>query len=173
MARSYSVATRNGDRDDAGGDREMAKRLYRSTTDAVVAGVCGGLGKYLGIDPTIVRLFFVLGVWAGISILVYPLLWIVIPREDRMGADLNETIHSGSAEIEERARVFGARLQSRRDISSLVNVIVGGLLVLIGINLLADSMHWHFLRWVSFDFVWPALLIAGGAVLIARRPRTA
>lgn len=151
----------------------MGKRLYRSTTDVMIAGVCGGLGKYLGIDPVIVRLFFALGVWAGLSILVYPILWMVIPREDRADADLNESIHSGSVEIEERARAFGEKLQNRQDTPNVVNLVVGGALVLLGVNFLATTMHWHFLHWISFDLVGPALLIAAGAVLIVRRTRTA
>jgi phage shock protein PspC (stress-responsive transcriptional regulator) len=50
-----------------------ATRLYRSARDRVIAGVCGGLGHSMGIDPTIVRLFFVLGVGPSLNVLVYPL----------------------------------------------------------------------------------------------------
>lgn len=57
----------------------MATKLYRSTTEVIIAGFCGGIGKYLGIDPAFVRLFFVLGVWAALSLLIYPLLWLILP----------------------------------------------------------------------------------------------
>ncbi len=62
----------------------MTRRLYRSSTDRMVAGVCGGLGEYLDIDPTLIRLLFVAAVLAGFGsgILLYLVLMIVMPLED-------------------------------------------------------------------------------------------
>ncbi len=58
------------------------KRLYRSKTDTMIGGVCAGLAKYLNIDPTIVRLVFVLMLLlGGHGLLVYLILWLVIPQE--------------------------------------------------------------------------------------------
>jgi phage shock protein C len=58
------------------------KRLYRSRRDRMIGGVCGGLGEYLGIDPTIVRLLFSLfGLGGGSAILAYLILLIVVPEE--------------------------------------------------------------------------------------------
>ena len=59
------------------------KQLTRSTSNRMIAGVCAGLGEYLGIDPTIVRLLFVLLAFmsAGIPVvLIYFILWMVVPR---------------------------------------------------------------------------------------------
>ncbi len=57
-------------------------RLYRSRTDRMIGGVCGGLGKYLNIDPTIVRLIFVLALLlGGHGLLVYLVLLLVVPEE--------------------------------------------------------------------------------------------
>ncbi|MFQ3634099.1 PspC domain-containing protein, partial [Roseiflexus sp.] len=54
----------------------MKSRLVRSRRDAVIAGVCGGLGEYFQIDPVIVRLIFVLvTLTSGIGFLLYPILW--------------------------------------------------------------------------------------------------
>lgn len=60
-----------------------SKKLYRSRTDKMVAGVCGGLGKYLNIDPTLIRLIFALLVFFGVGsgLLVYLVLIIVVPLE--------------------------------------------------------------------------------------------
>lgn len=56
------------------------KRLYRSRTDKVIAGVCGGLGEYFDIDPTWVRLLFILFLFLGGSaFLVYVIMWLIIP----------------------------------------------------------------------------------------------
>lgn len=59
---------------------EPAKKLYRSLKDRMIAGVCGGLGEYFGIDSTWVRLLFLLCLLLGGSaLLVYIVMWIVVP----------------------------------------------------------------------------------------------
>ena len=56
------------------------KRLYRSDTNKVVAGVCGGLGEYFGIDPTLVRVILVVAMFAfGTGLLAYIIAWLVMP----------------------------------------------------------------------------------------------
>jgi phage shock protein C len=58
------------------------KRLMRSTTDRWFGGVCGGLGDYFNIDPTVIRVVFFLLFWFGWGgALVYLVLWIVLPQE--------------------------------------------------------------------------------------------
>lgn len=59
------------------------KKLYRSKTDRKIAGVCGGLGAYLNIDSTVIRVGFVLLALPGglPGILMYLILWLVIPEE--------------------------------------------------------------------------------------------
>ena len=65
----------------------MRKRIYRSTSDKVIGGVCGGLGEYFGIDPTWVRVLFVLSLFAeGVGLLAYLIGWIVIPKEPEFAA---------------------------------------------------------------------------------------
>lgn len=60
----------------------MTKRLQRSRTDTMIAGVAGGLAAYFGIDATIVRiLFLLLFLPGGLSPLIYLILWIVMPQE--------------------------------------------------------------------------------------------
>lgn len=59
----------------------MEKRLHRSLTDKKLAGVCGGLAEYLGWDPTLVRLLWVvLTLLGGSGVLIYLVLWIVMPE---------------------------------------------------------------------------------------------
>ena len=60
----------------------MEKRLYRSRSDRMLWGVCGGLAKYFDVDPTIIRLVAVLTLLLGlVGVLVYIILAIVIPLE--------------------------------------------------------------------------------------------
>ncbi|MCD7936291.1 MAG: PspC domain-containing protein [Tannerellaceae bacterium] len=61
----------------------ITKRLYRSTSDKMLGGVCGGIAKYFGLDPTLVRLGYIaltfFTVFSGIP--AYLVMWIVIPKE--------------------------------------------------------------------------------------------
>ena len=58
------------------------KRLYRSRTDVMIGGVCSGIAKYFEVDPTAVRLAFVLLLFAGGGGLwIYLVLWIIMPLE--------------------------------------------------------------------------------------------
>jgi phage shock protein C len=60
------------------------KRLYRSRTNRMISGVCAGLGEFFSIDPTVVRLIFVVvGIagWVFPAVLIYIVMAIVIPEE--------------------------------------------------------------------------------------------
>jgi phage shock protein C len=58
------------------------KRLYRSSTDRMLGGVCGGLAQYFNVDPTVVRLVAVLGFFltASAAFWAYVVMWIVVPE---------------------------------------------------------------------------------------------
>lgn len=67
----------------AGSYRTKNRRLYRDPENAVISGVSGGLGAYFNIDPIIVRILFVVFFFfGGASVIVYPILWIVIPKAE-------------------------------------------------------------------------------------------
>jgi phage shock protein C len=60
----------------------MAKKLYRSGEDKKIAGVCGGLGDYFDIDPTIIRLIWLAMIFAvGTGVLAYIIAWIIVPEK--------------------------------------------------------------------------------------------
>jgi phage shock protein C len=61
---------------------DEVKKLYRSTDNRWLAGVCGGLAKYFDIDPTLVRVIFVVLAFFGLGgAIIYLLLWVLIPKE--------------------------------------------------------------------------------------------
>jgi phage shock protein PspC (stress-responsive transcriptional regulator) len=61
---------------------EEPKRMYRSRTDRVIAGVCAGLGKYFNVDPVLIRVIWLVLVLAfGTGILAYLIAWLVMPPE--------------------------------------------------------------------------------------------
>jgi len=60
------------------------KRLYRSTQNKILGGVCGGIAEYFNIDPVIVRLIWVLLSLAfGAGIIAYIIAWLIIPKKPR------------------------------------------------------------------------------------------
>ena len=60
----------------------MEKRLQRSRTEKMIGGVCGGLAEYFTVDPTIVRMLWVLlTLLGGAGILLYVALWVIMPLQ--------------------------------------------------------------------------------------------
>ena len=125
------------------------KKLYRSRSDSMVAGVCGGLGQYLAVDSTLVRLFFAfltfyhfLGVWA------YLVLLLVMPL-----------VPEGEEEI-----ISPIPLQNNPKATKLIG---GGLLIL-GALALVSNFPFPWLAWMNFTNLWPLLIILAGVVLLIR-----
>ncbi len=59
-----------------------SKRLFRSKNEKMIAGVCGGLASYFSVDPTLVRLIFILLLFAPPSgVLIYLIMWLITPLE--------------------------------------------------------------------------------------------
>lgn len=64
--------------------KKSTRRFVRSIDDKAIAGVCGGIAEYFGIDSTLVRIIFVVGVIAGFSTgLLYVILWLVTEKQSR------------------------------------------------------------------------------------------
>jgi len=58
----------------------QSRKLFRSSTEKMLGGVCGGLGAYFNVDPTLVRLIFVVATFlGGPGLLIYVILWIITP----------------------------------------------------------------------------------------------
>ncbi|MFH0768631.1 MAG: PspC domain-containing protein [Chloroflexota bacterium] len=157
----------------------MEKRLYRSRSDRMIWGVCGGLAKYFGIDPTIVRLIAVLSIFLGAAgIIAYIILALVVPLESSTAAEPRDTIRENVVEIKETASELGRELRStfttekgtptevpKADHRSL-NVL-GIILIIFGVILLLGS----FFSWLSWRYLWPLIIVAIGVliILVARR----
>lgn len=119
-------------------------RLVRSRDDRVIAGVAGGLGRYLGLDPVLIRLGFVVLVLAGGSgVLAYLVAWLVIP-EEAPGGEAPPAAH--------------------RPDSTTTQLVLGGLLVLVGAVALATRLVpaiAHVTWPLAFVVIGLALVLAG------------
>lgn len=133
--------------------------LYRSRSDAMVGGVCAGLGRYLAIDPVWIRLFFILlTLGDGIGVLIYIILWVAMPSEERVEGT------SWGDEVREAGENLGNVARNPRN----TGVLFGGALIIAGMLLLIQQFNIPWLWWFRLDVLWPGLLILGGAVILWR-----
>jgi signal transduction histidine kinase len=120
-------------------------RLTRSRTDRVVAGVCGGLGRALGIDPFVVRVaVLVLTLLGGIGALAYVVAWLLLPREG-----------------DDQSLAAGAFSPRRFDLPSIL--AIGSIALGVLFILRAGGV------WVGEAVVWPVLLAVVGVAVIWRQ----
>lgn len=158
----------------------MKKRLYRSQSDRMIWGVCGGLAEYFGIDPTIVRIIAVLALFPnGVGILAYIILAIVVPLESSEATTPKDVVEENVEEIKEAASQLGHGIRSTFVKEGAAEEVIkarhhsgnilGPVLVIIGVLFLLASLN--FLWWLRWTYLWPLVLIAIGLLIIrsARR----
>ncbi|RBP40661.1 PspC domain-containing protein [Garciella nitratireducens] len=125
------------------------KVLYKSNKDKMLLGVCGGLGEYLGIDSSIIRILWVMGsiTFAGSGILLYFLMAMILPEEDKV--------------IEENAFY-----KEQEDFIEHQNhsKTLGIILIVFGVLFILRK----FLRFLDFQYIFPIALIALGIFLIIK-----
>lgn len=127
------------------------RRLTRSRDDRVIAGVCGGLGEYLGVDAVLIRIAALILVFAGgAGIVLYLIGWIAMPEAGGIPA-------SAFAEAPEGAPARPATSGA---------VVLGLVFVALGVFFLLDEVWPDFLSWT---YVWPVALIAIGIAILLRR----
>lgn len=142
----------------------MAKRLYRSRTDRMIGGVCGGLGEYFGVDPTLLRLAFVLVTLAGgAGILIYLVLLIVLPEKP-------QELPAGEGVPALTTEVTGTGASTEERVRNAM--LLGVILILVGFVFLLRNLGINLFAWFRGDLVWPLLLILGGFLLIVRHLRS-
>jgi len=144
----------------------MKNRLYRSESNRVLGGICGGLGEYLGIDPIFIRIFFILWTIMGeLSVLIYVILWLVVPGKTQ--SDAGETFHGD--DLRERFHRFG------REIGEIAHQPSPQLITYTGAGLIGWGVYYLLRRfgfpWIYWDYalyLWPALLILAGVFVLIR-----
>jgi len=126
------------------------KRLYKSRRDKIIDGVCGGIAEYFDIDPTIVRILWILLIFMGGSgIILYIAAMIIVPPNPA---------HINLPPSE--------RIRGKTDAA----VLFGAVFVILGVLILLDNLHlvpWHFWRF-SWEVVISIVLILAGLLLILR-----
>ncbi|MFA5833272.1 MAG: PspC domain-containing protein [Bacteroidota bacterium] len=134
-----------------------SQKLYRSQTNKVFAGVCGGLAEYFDVDPVVIRILFVLMVlFGGTGIVLYIAAIFIVPKKPFM---LND------AQTQSQTISTQPKNESVRNWFGIALVIVGIML------LLANMEIFHFFNFLedTFEYIFPVLLIILGMAIIYYR----
>ena len=134
------------------------RRLYKSSGDKLISGVAGGMAEYFAIDPVFVRLGWVLSVFVtgGISILVYIVMMIIVPKPAYAPSAANTSESSDTAQVDES----DPRPRERNRYWLGIGLVVAGVVILLNnLNILGlRSIEWGILAAIA--------VIALGAVLL-------
>lgn len=146
----------------------MNKKLYRSSKDKMLGGVAAGLAEYFDIDPTIVRILFVISLFlGGAGVLAYIIMWIIVPEQPFTGYNQpqQETSDAGAeSPIEKNFSPandpkYYERLREKKE----KRMIYGGvILIFLGFILLADN----FIPRIHFHDFFPLILLGIGIALL-------
>jgi phage shock protein PspC (stress-responsive transcriptional regulator) len=133
-------------------DDFKGKKLYRSQTNRMIGGVCGGVAEYFAIDPTLVRIIWVaISLIGGFGILVYVASLFIIPNNpEESSEEASENL------IKDKNLFWGSLL-----------IIVGLFLILRQMGLFYSFQFWH----VPWQSVWAIVLITIGGILLYNRSR--
>ncbi len=132
----------------------MGKKLYRSRDDRMLAGVCGGLAEYFGIDTTLVRVAWVLVFFLGGSgFIAYIICYFVFPEEpkSKIGISDDEYIVGAKNYDEDNLSYKGESDETNKMLS-------GGILIILGIVFLVR----RYVNWFNIGSLWPIILIIIG-----------
>ena len=136
----------------------MTKKLYRSRTDSMIAGVCGGLAEYFDIDASLVRVGAVLFTLAwGSGLLAYVILWLIVAQKP-----LESSVMESEGGQKEAVKADESN-ELERDKGVL---FVGIILTVLGVLLLMNN--YLSFAWLSFRRLWPLLIIFVGLMIIMR-----
>ncbi len=155
----------------------MEEKLYRSRKRRVIGGVAAGLGEYFNLDPILVRvILIIISLINGIGIILYIILWIIIPEEPwEMAYDFGNKGATATGSVKDKsddsknpetntADVNFEDLNTKTDQkkSNTGRTVFGIILIGAGLLFLVDNIFPYF----DFEDFLPLALIAGGIALI-------
>jgi len=144
------------------GVRVKVKKIYRSKTQKIIGGVCGGFGEYFDIDPVIIRVIWFILLLGGVGLLAYIIAWIIIPIEP-------EGFNYGKNEETKVEENKGSTDDNARMLLGIILVIVG-LLFFMREFWYFDDVFEQIFRF-SWRYFLPALLITLGIYIIVQRSK--
>lgn len=145
----------------------MGRRITRSKRERVLAGVCGGIAEYFELDPTIIRLGFVIACFfGGVGFIAYLVAICVMPEDKGYRPSKNFYADSDFKmdydEDKDFSEVMGDKMERKGHNSERSKLVLGTCFVLFGLLFLAKQ----FLHWFDFRVVIPVVLIVVGGMII-------
>lgn len=136
------------------------KKLYKSETERIIFGIAGGIAEYYNIDPTWIRLVFVfLALSGGVGIIIYLILALVMPGRPMSERVANEKLKNDETKtLSEDKKVKKITVERRRNAIGFVVIIIGLLFLFKG------TIAFY---WVSWDILWPLIIILTGFSVIS------
>jgi len=151
---------------------DQIKRLYRSQTDKMIFGVCGGLGEYFVMDSTIFRaLFVILAFFNGIGIFLYILMAIIVPIKPSVNSTRQEksNVEQIADEAGKKIEEVTGEIKQKSEGEPGKKNMLGFVVVVLGLVLLAGQYFPQYLRWMTWQTVGSLLLIYIGVYLISKK----
>jgi len=146
------------------------RKIFRSIDDYMVAGVCGGLADYFKIDSSLIRIIFVLlALSGGSGILIYLILWLVLPKEIGIEKEIDreEKVKEFAQDVKNKAKSMAKELKVESKIKKMKKTnILGIVLVLVGIVAIWNQISPITIEW---NFFWPGLLILIGILVMFKK----
>jgi phage shock protein C len=145
--------------------------IRRSRSDRVLGGVCAGLARYFNTDPLLIRLVFIVITLAqGAGIVIYLVLWIVMPEEGlEAPAAPGDVFKTGIQGVQQDVQRVATQFRADEPHAHRQGAVLGALLVATGAYLLAINLGAF--GWWDWKFGGPVLLMVAGLVLLFRRLR--
>lgn len=136
------------------------KKIYRSDSEYMIAGVCGGLGEYFQVDTTLIRIIFVLLAFGGgAGIIIYLILAFIIPKKNGSNkVNIEENIENVTEDIAKNISSKAKKVKIEINRSKKINVF-GLILIILGIMFLWNTFG--FFK-IDSEILWPSLLIILG-----------
>lgn len=148
----------------------QAKLLYRSNKK-MLAGVAGGIADYFSLDPNIIRLLFILlTVFGGSGVLLYLILWVILPVEGHPVISGRETVKENINEMKEKVQGLTEELRPHGKIKREgPQLWLGIIIVILGILFLLNNLG--LLDFFEIRKYWPLLLVFFGIYIVSRNER--
>lgn len=164
-------------------------RLRKSSQEKMVFGVAGGLADYFNIDPVLVRLAFVLTIFAGgVGLIAYVVLAIIMPRQESSAARPADVVRENWQSMGQEAAEAAHRVEevvrgapstgeqtetpetpTEQGEESRRHIGLGTILVVLGVVFLLGNLN--ALWWFRWSILWPVVFILAGLAIIIGRIR--
>lgn len=135
------------------------KKIYRSSKNKIIFGVCGGLAEYFEVDPLLIRILFLVISFPGPGIFLYLILAILMPTENNKNGN--------NIESKKRTKQSTKEVEGNGNWPKDIRNIVGVIIIIFGLNILfSNLLKIDILSWIGWNVLWSLVIIFIGIKII-------